>query len=73
MQLFKCSTCLHIPTSLWANMTQLDTGFIKDTLICINFLTEKKKLTTLQYVEFRKNGFIKDNETAKSLKSRITL
>lgn len=54
-------------------MTQLDIGFIKDTLICINFLTEKKKLTTLQYVEFRKNGFIKDNETAKSLKSRITL
>ena len=50
-------------------------SFIKDTLICINFLTEKKKkkLTTLQYVKFRKNGFIKDNETVKSLKSRITL
>lgn len=47
--------------------------FHKRHLDMHKFLDGKKKLTTLQYVEFRKNGFIKDNETAKSLKSRITL
>lgn len=46
-------------------MTQLNKGFLKDILICINLFAKKKNNnkknseTSLQYVDFRNNALLK--------------
>lgn len=55
-------------------MTQLNKGFLKDILICINLFAKKKTTkkknseTSLQYVDFRNNALLKTIKLLSPLK-----
>lgn len=55
-------------------MTQLNKGFLKDILICINLFAKKKNNnkknseTSLQYVDFRNNALLKTIKLLSPLK-----